>query len=90
MAVELPDIPWLDDDCNDAHYDMELTWMQMHSQPDVFDDEIVTSNNSLIIMMTCHFKQVILVYCRYTFKKITNSTVHFPVLISHSFQACTE
>ena len=29
-SFDLPDIPWLDDDCSDARYQMELIWMSMN------------------------------------------------------------
>ncbi len=31
-SFDLPNIPWLDDDCSDARYQMELTWMSMHPE----------------------------------------------------------
>ena len=31
-TYDLPDIPWLDDDCDDARYQMDLIWMQMNPQ----------------------------------------------------------
>ena len=38
----LPDIPWLDDDCDDARYQMDLIWMQMNPQSDDSENEVNT------------------------------------------------
>ena len=41
-TYDLPDIPWLDDDCDDARYQMDLIWMQMNPQSDDSENEVNT------------------------------------------------
>ena len=39
-TYDLPDIPWLNDECDDVRYQMDLIWMQMNPQSDDSENEV--------------------------------------------------